>query len=143
MLNEAMQILYKNSLRVVGEESEDMEKYTLSISILSFIKSASYSHVMKDKFSNKSLIFKQILINEENYSSAKVLSTPIDIENSNLGREMSTLVDCIGGSESLSPYCNVSLRVMMRMADVLQFRHNYHGFDIGYRDDIHKALFDH
>lgn len=96
-----------------------MEKYALSISILTFIKSASYSQVMKDKFSNKNVIFKQILMNEENYSTAKVLTTPIDIEYSNLGRDMSTLVDCIGGSVSLTPYCNVSLRVIMRMADVL------------------------
>ena len=72
-----------------------------------------------------------------------MLTTPVDIENSNLGREMSYLVNCIGDKESLTPYGNVSLRVMMRIADVLQYRHNYKSFEIGWREDIHAALHDH
>ena len=43
MLGEALNILQKNSSRVVEEDAEDMEKYALSISILCFIKNASYS----------------------------------------------------------------------------------------------------
>lgn len=120
-----------------------MEKYALNLSILSYIKNSSFSELMKDKFKNKSIIFKQILMNEENFSTAKVLTTPVDIENTNLGREMSTLINCIGDKESLTPYENVSLRVLMRIADVLQYRHNYKNFDTGWREDIHSALYDH
>ena len=74
---------------------------------------------MKDKFKNKGVLFKEILMSEENFSTSKVLTTPVDIENSNLGREMSYLINCLGDKESLTPYSNVSLRVMMRVADVL------------------------
>ena len=96
MLNEALIILNKNSMRVVEEDLEDREKYALSLSILSFIKNSSFSELMRDKFKNKGILFKQILMSEENFSTSQVLTTPVDIENSNLGREMSYLVNCIG-----------------------------------------------
>lgn len=55
---------------------------------------------------------------------------PIDIETTMLGREMHTLIECISGVESVEAYCDVSLRVIMRMADILMYRHTYKVFHI-------------
>jgi hypothetical protein len=34
---------------------------------------------------------------------------------------MNCLIDLITGQETLSPYCDVSLRIIMRIADLLMF----------------------
>ena len=80
---------------------------------------------------DKADIVKDILISEELYSTWRVTKIPIDIENSMLGREMNTLIPCISGSETIAPYCDVSLRIMMRIADILMFSHVYKAYDIG------------
>lgn len=90
----------------------------------------------------KDEIFKQILISEELYSSDRVKTIPIDIENSMLGREMNTLISTISGNETVQPYCDVSLRVIMRIADILMFRHEYKYYDIQSGEDIVKELND-
>jgi hypothetical protein len=50
---------------------------------------------------NKSELVKQILISEELFSSANVNEIPIDIENSMLGREMNTMIECISGNDTI------------------------------------------
>ena len=59
--------------------------------------------------------------------------TPIDIENSIIGRDMNVLIECISGVDTIQPYCDVSLRIIMRMADVLMYRHSCQPYDI--KDD--------
>jgi hypothetical protein len=110
-------------------EDEDEEKYTLSLSILNFIKSSSLSPGMYGTFMNKSGYFKKILRNEEEFSTARVKRIPIDIENSYIGRGMNCLVDCLDGTDCLSPYTDVSLRVIMRIADVLMNKHECKVFE--------------
>jgi hypothetical protein len=60
------------------------------------------------------------------------------------GREIHTLIDCISGVEALEPYSDVSLRVIMRMADILMYRHSYKIFDIKdiAADDVTPGLMD-
>lgn len=71
----------------------------------------------------KSQIFKQILLSEELYSSPRVGRVPIDIESSFIGQDMNCLVDAISGVETIQPYCDTSLRVIIRIADVLMLTH--------------------
>ena len=78
---------------------------------------------MQKNFSDKSEIFKQILIYEDLRSSPRINRVPIDIENSLIGRNMSTLIETIIGVQTLQPYSDVSLRVIMKMADCLMHRH--------------------
>jgi len=40
-MNEALEILLRNLIRVSDQEDEDREKYALSLSILNFIKASS------------------------------------------------------------------------------------------------------
>jgi len=77
---------------------------------------------MQRHLRNKAHIFKQILINEDLFSSSRLKNTAVDIENSFIGREMNTLLETISGVQTIYPYCDVSLRVIMRMADILQAR---------------------
>ena len=46
------------------------------------------------------------------------------------GRDVSSLTEVISGQHSLFPYCDVSLRVLIRLADALQSRHFLHPCDI-------------
>ena len=89
---------------------------------------------------NKLDIVKEILISEELYSTWRVTKIPIDIENSMLGREMNTLIPIISGSETVAPYCDVSLRILMRIADILMFSHVYKAYEIGSGDEIVDEL---
>ena len=50
---------------------------------------------------NKSEIFRQILISEDIFSSDKVKSIPIDIENSMLGRDVNTMMETITGNDTI------------------------------------------
>ena len=47
---------------------------------------------------------------------------PIDIENTFIGKEINTLIDCISGIETIIPYSDVSFRILARMADILMCR---------------------
>ena len=97
-----MNILRDNCKRQAhSENEEDEQKYALSLSILNFIKSASLSPYMQKYFAGKSQIFKEILINEDLNSSSRIGKVPIDIENSMIGRDMSTLIETIIGVETL------------------------------------------
>jgi hypothetical protein len=70
---------------------------------------------MKDK----SVILKQILIDEDNCSNKTIYTLPIDIENSALAAEVKPLLFAIEGFPSIQPYCDVGARVLMRIADLL------------------------
>lgn len=111
-------------------DDEDTEKYTLSLSILNFLKASSDKPMMKMYLRGKNTLFRKILTNEDNFSSKLVKDIPIDIETTMFGREMHTLMECISGVEAVEAYCDVSLRVIMRMADILMYRHSYKMFDI-------------
>lgn len=63
-------------------------------------------------------------MNEDLYSSKEIASIPIDIENTTIGREISSLVNCVSGIDTLQPYGFVSLRVIIKMANVLMFKHD-------------------
>ena len=119
--------------RVVEHEDDDVEKYTLSLSILNFLKASTHDdartmrkYLVIDKDEKKKEIFKSILRNEDLYSLSQVQTIPIDIESTKLGREMSCLVNTLQtkrNSPALEPYSDVSLRVIMRMADLLMYCH--------------------
>jgi len=49
---------------------------------------------------------------------------------------MNTLISTISGNETVEPYCDVSLRIIMRIADILMFSHVYKAFDIQSGDEI-------
>lgn len=78
----------------------------------------------------KNQIFKKILIKEELYSSEKINELPIDLETTHIGSEINCLIEALSGLETLQPFSNVSLRVIMRMADVLMGKINSYPFDL-------------
>ena len=75
----------QGEFRVVESDEEDQEKYSLSLSILNFIKAASWCDRMKPYMLDKEEIFKQILRNEDLYSSNMIKNIPIGIENTTMG----------------------------------------------------------
>jgi hypothetical protein len=90
---------------------------------------------------NRAKIFKQILLNEERFSSSLVQRIPIDIENTLIGRDIGCLRETLDGHDSLTPYNDTSLRVLMRMADVLMYRHHFDYYDVSESSGIQKGLF--
>lgn len=79
------------------------------------------------------------MINEDTKSSKTVQEVPLDIENSY--KEMNALLDTISGTETLMPYCDVTLRVLIRIADILMFRHSCEFVNIEPGDDPKDKLF--
>lgn len=55
---------------------------------------------------------------------------PADLETSYIGQEISTLLDTISGVDSLQPYTDVSLRMLMSMADLLMGFYHCHFYDL-------------
>jgi hypothetical protein len=142
-MNQALDTLERNLARTMDLEDEDEEKYCLSLSILNFIKSSSLSDNMHSTLMCRKAVFRNILKNEERFSTARVKTIPIDIENSYIGRQMNCLIDCIDGNDSLSPYSDVSLRIIMRMADVLMYKHDCKVFEFEMQEDIPGELMSH
>jgi len=68
----------------------------------------------------------QILINEDLYSSKLINKIPIDIENTKISEDVESLIFLLGGNStsSLHPYSDVSVRVIMRIADILMHENN-------------------
>ena len=71
-------------------------------------------------------------MNEDLYSSLRIKSTAVDIENTFIGREMNTLLETIQGVQTIHPYSDVALRVIMRIADILQNRHFCYASTVNY-----------
>ena len=65
-------------------------------------------------------MLKSILIAEDRNSSNFIKQAPIDIENSYIGKDIKDLKDTMIGSPTIQPYCDVGLRVIIRIADILQ-----------------------
>jgi len=65
-----------------------------------------------------------------------VKSIPIDIENSQYGREITVLLDCFEGNDYIEPYSDVSLRIIIRIADILMFRYPCEPYIVDINDDI-------
>ena len=143
-VNEAVNILSRNLIRVVEIDEEDSEKYTLSLSILNFLKASSDKPMMKKYLKGKNALFRKILTNEDTHSSKLIKRIPIDIETTMFGREMHTLTECISGVDAVEAYSDVSLRVLMRMADILMYRHSYKMFEIREEgsEDVIQGLMD-
>jgi hypothetical protein len=80
---------------------DDEEKYALSLSILNFLKASTLAPMMQKYLINKADKFKSILFYEDLYSSEVVKLVPIDIENTIIGKEMNSLIDCISGSNTI------------------------------------------
>lgn len=57
--------------------------------------------MMQKYLLNKSEKFKSILYYEDLYSSETVKTVPIDIENTIIGKEMNSLIDCISGNNTI------------------------------------------
>lgn len=74
-------------------------------------------------------------------SSDRIGRVPIDIENTIIGREVNTLMECLTSIESIQPYCDVSLRILMRIADTLMFRHQCHYLEISETVENIESLF--
>ena len=64
------------------------------------------------------------------YSSEQINDLSIDIETTHIGSEINCLIEGLSGLETLQPFSNVSLRVIMRMADVLMGKLNTYPFDL-------------
>lgn len=116
--------------RTCEQDDEDEEKYTLSLSIINFLRASSGVDKMTRYMKGKTDVFKKILQNEDRYSSKMIKHIPIDIENTWFGREMHVLKECVYGVDGLEPYSDVSFRVISRMADILMMRHSYKMFEI-------------
>jgi len=85
----------------VTQGDDDEEKYALSLSILNFLKASTLAPMMQKYLINKSEKFKSILYYEDMFSSDTVKSVPIDIENTIIGKEMNSLIDCISGQNTI------------------------------------------
>ena len=56
---------------------------------------------------------------------------------------MNCLINCIDGSDSLQPYTDVSLRVIMRMGDILMSKHTFKVFEHDMQEDMSGDLITH
>ena len=77
------------------------------------------------------------MINEDACSSTMISTVPCDIEVTTMGRDIQTIINCFSGSETVHPYSDVSLRLIMRMADLLKGNHHCFKMDL---DDKEKDI---
>jgi hypothetical protein len=64
VINQALSILRKNHQRQVDDEVEEWEKYTLSLSILNFLKFVSKDSKLRAQLSNCAEILSDVLAND-------------------------------------------------------------------------------
>jgi hypothetical protein len=64
VINQALSILRKNHQRQVDDEEEEWEKYTLSLSILNFLKFVSKDSKLRAQLSNRAEILSDVLAND-------------------------------------------------------------------------------
>jgi hypothetical protein len=53
---------------------------------------------------------------------------------------MTSLIETISGNETIHPYCDVALRVMIRMGDILMYRHRSDFCVIEEKDPVAEKL---
>lgn len=54
---------------------------------------------------------------------------------------MNSLIECISGIDTIQPYGDVALRIIMRMADVLMYRHECNVYEITDTPEVVDDLF--
>ena len=122
------------------DDDDDQQKYILSLSILNFLKVSSCSPIMQQYMKNQGKILNRIINYEDIHSSERVKRIPLDIENTTMGRYMQPMIDTISGNDSIEPYCDVALRVLIRIGDILMFRHRSDFCIIEEKDDVAQKL---
>lgn len=119
--------LRRNQERTIDNAGEAGEKEFLSISCVLFLEAVSGLQDLRHYLTFNTLDdFKKILYAEENYTN--FVNTPIQIENSWIGRNIEYLLQTTTGYFMIVPYYSVSLRIIQRIADVLQvfLKHPFH-----------------
>lgn len=128
VIAQALDVLELN-LQRVSDDTEDSEKYILSMSVLQFLKIVSVGPLGK-QLKRKNHELRKLLKLEELYSSERIKQVPIDLENTQLGSDVITLMNCLvhqekRESEADDPvvmYCDVSYRILSRVGDLLMNR---------------------
>ena len=106
----------------MDDDEEAAEKLGLSISCVHFLKYASISQDLKHLLAGRREKFKRILHAEEIYTYESHRKIPIEVEMTEIGRNFQELRHALTGAESVQPYTYVSIRVIQRIADILQAR---------------------
>lgn len=92
----ATNILEKNQERQVDDAEEEGEKYTLSLSILNFLKHVSKESKTRDQLKNKGEMLKNILFSEQEYTKEfEFLETPVEVETTMIGMDFEALRNAI------------------------------------------------
>lgn len=129
-INDALSILKRNQFREVDDEEEEHEKYTLSLSILNFLKHCSLESKIRHHLEGKKDILKEILFAEMQYTtSPKYRKIPIEIEDTYMGNSFDVLREAINGNDKLQCYNYVSFRILHQMADILQMKFRDNNID--------------
>ncbi len=69
------------------------------------------------------------MINDDENSEPKSCFLPVDLENTHIGKELNTLIECFTGVDSVRPYSHVSLRILIQIADILSFKNSCPFYD--------------
>lgn len=72
VVDSALDILRRNLENELDAEldyDDDMQKFALSLAAVNFIKSATHAPIMQSYLAGRNKVFKEILINEDLYSS--------------------------------------------------------------------------
>ena len=86
----------KNQERQVDDAEEEGEKYTLSLSILNFLKHVSKESKTRDQLKNKGEMLKNILFSEQEYTKEfEFLETPVEVETTMIGMDFEALRNAI------------------------------------------------
>lgn len=120
---ESYEVLYRNAQRATyGQEDEEEQKITLSVAIISFLRTCSRRPNLKKFLRNyhMDVTMQHILKWEETLNSPMAKDVPI--EQCWLGRSLVTLMRSFTGDYALSVSKKVALRVLGRLADVIEGR---------------------
>lgn len=94
---------------------------------------------MCDILKKKQFYLRRLLKLEELYSSPLSKQLPIDIECTQLGRDASALLSALVDrpdnakgekDEPVSPYCDMSFRLLSRLADALMQKHDFESCEV-------------
>ena len=97
------------------DDDEEEEKYTLSLSILNFLKFVSKDTKTRPYLEEHYDKFRNILFSEQEYTQTRAyIETPVEIETTQLGKDFETLRESLTqhSAESIQPYNYVSFRIL-------------------------------
>jgi hypothetical protein len=123
VMTECLSIAKRNQERDLGdEEGENQEKMYLTMSCVMFLKECSLHDNLKNHLNSlpAQRTMRSILKAEENFKTYNEL--PCDIDRTYIGDSIEAVMKCFVDADGLMPYHRVSLRVLMRLADNLQFK---------------------